>query len=84
MKLNKMRNIYVHDHSMHHCSHWGYRVLTVLLLALCGFSTYVAYHNSKPICSDLRAIQVEYSRHLECVYDLGDIQEDQADVIIVK
>lgn len=55
-------------------------LLIVLLLVLTGFSTYVAYRNSKPICTDL----IRFGDSLTCVYDLGDIQEDQADVIIVK
>lgn len=67
------------------CGHWGKNLLIVLLIGLAGFSTYVAYRNSKPICHDLRAVQVNsYTRTLECVYDLGDKQEDSVDVLIVK
>lgn len=65
------------------CRHWGWWTITTLLLGLTSFSLYVAIHNSKPICNDLRAETVDYSRHLVCVYDLGDKQEDQVDVIIV-
>lgn len=67
------------------CNHWGKYTVMVLLLLLAGFSAYVAIRNSRPVCNDLRARQLtEYSRTLECVYDLGDIQEDQADVIIIR
>ena len=79
-----MRKIYVHDQSMHHCSHWGYRVLTLLLLAIAIFSSYVAYHNSKPICDDLVRYPADSRNELVCEYGLGDIPEDKADVIIVK
>lgn len=78
--------IYVHDQGLvKSCSHWGYRIMIVLFALLAGFSSYIALRNSKPICTDLRAVQVnEYTRTLECVYDLGDKQEDSVDVLIVK
>lgn len=62
------------------CNHWGYRLVIVLLLALTIFSTYVAYRNSKPICNDL----IRFNDNLTCIYDLGEVAEDQADVIIVN
>ena len=80
-----MRNIYVYDRNAAKCNHWGYRVLIVLFFALAVFSTSVAVRNSKPICTDLRATgNSEATRRLECVYDLGNIQEDEANVIIIN
>jgi hypothetical protein len=65
------------------CRHWGTKILILILLLITGLNTFIAWHNSKPICDDLRPRMVnEYTRTLECVTDLGDIQEDQADVII--
>lgn len=55
-------------------------LLIVILLMLTVFSTYVALRNSKPICNDL----IRFNDSLTCIYDLGEIQEDQADVIIVN
>lgn len=48
-------------------------VSVVLCLAL-------AYRNAKPVCMDL----VRLNGDLMCVYDLGDTQEDSADVIMVE
>lgn len=59
-------------------------IIIIVLLALCGFSTYVAWHNSKPICDDLVRNPADTSHQLVCEYGLGDIPEDQADVIIVE
>ncbi len=62
------------------CSHvWFYTVIIVLIFATLA-SLFVAIRNSKPICTDL----VRFGDSLTCVYDLGDIQEDEADVIIIK
>lgn len=80
-----MRNIYVHDLGSIKCRHYGYYIVMVLLLALAMFSTGVALHNSKPICNDLKPVQNSIGeRSLECIFNLGNIQEDQADVIIAK
>lgn len=67
------------------CTHWTKNIMLIVMVILTGFSVYIAYRNSKPVCNDLRAVKVnEYTRTLECVYDLGDIPEDQADVLIIK
>lgn len=55
-------------------------IITVLIL-ITACSIALAYRNSKPICTDL--IRNQYSDQLICEYGLGDIQEDEADVIIV-
>jgi hypothetical protein len=72
--------MYNHNTGINKCNHWGYRVVIVLLFTLTLFSTYVAYRNSKPICNDL----IRFNDSLTCVYDLGEVAEDKADVIIVK
>ncbi len=55
-------------------------ILIGLLLILTAGSVAVAYRNSKPICEDLQ----RQGDDLICVYNLGEIPEDEADVIIVK
>lgn len=77
--------IYVHDEKAKNCFHWGYVSIIVLLTFIAIFNTYIAWYNSRPICNNLRAVQIDkYNRTLECVYDLGDKQEDSVDVIIQK
>lgn len=80
-----MRKIYVHEAGVIHCRHYGYYIVMILLLALASFSTAVALHNSKPICNDLKPVVLSTGeRSMQCIFDLGNIQEDQADVIIAK
>ena len=55
-------------------------ILIIVLLICTGLSLFVAIRNCKPICNDL----IRWQDELICTYNLGDIQEDQADVIIVK
>lgn len=55
-------------------------LLILLLFGLCIFSTYVAVRNSKPVCEDLQ----RQGDDLVCIYNLGEIAEDQADVIIIR
>ena len=67
------------------CRHWGKYTVMFMFFLLALFSAYVAIRNSRPVCNDLRARQlIGESRTLECIYDLGDIQEDEADVIIIN
>jgi hypothetical protein len=58
----------------------GKNIIIVILLIMTGFSLFVAIRNCKPICNDL----VRWQNDLVCTYNLGDIQEDKADVIIVN
>jgi hypothetical protein len=55
-------------------------ILIGALLVLTAMSLYVAIRNCKPICNDL----VRWQDELICTYNLGDISEDKADVIMVK
>lgn len=55
-------------------------ILIIVLLALTGMSLFVAIRNCKPICNDL----IRWQDELICTYNLGDIPEDKADVIMVK
>jgi hypothetical protein len=55
-------------------------VLIGLLIWLSIVSIGLAVRNAKPICHDI----MRNGEGLVCVYNLGDIQEDDADVIIAK
>ena len=55
-------------------------ILIALLIATTAGALAVAYRNSKPICEDLQ----RQGDNLICIYNLGEIPEDKADVIIVK
>ncbi len=58
-------------------------IIIALLAFACGFTTYVAVHNSRPICDDLVRFPNDYTHELVCEVGLGDIPEDQANVIMV-
>lgn len=55
-------------------------ILIAILIALTAVCIALAWRNAKPICQDLQ----RQGDNLICVYDLGEIQEDEADVIIVN
>jgi hypothetical protein len=55
-------------------------LIIVILLGGLVLMSYVAIRNCKPICNDL----VRWQDDLICTYNLGNVQEDKADVIIVK
>ncbi len=57
-------------------------ILIVILIAITAVSVALAWRNAKPICDDL--VRSPYSDELVCEYGLGDIQEDEADVIIAN
>jgi hypothetical protein len=53
----------------------GFLVLSTVL------SIGLAYRNAKPVCEDLQRAS---NGDLICSFNLGDIPEDEADVIIVE
>ncbi len=55
-------------------------ILIVILIAITAVSVALAWRNAKPICEDLQ----RQGDNLICVYNLGKIQEDEADVIIAN